>query len=477
MKTKTLSILACAAAAFCTLCAGAYEVTVAHGKRTLRGVVTCSGQDAPCFFMHTDDGEWWRAGLARDVSAPLIGDVVEVGGEVLRQTVNNRIDHCSVKVVGHDESLIPGYENATPTQLNEHPASGSPGPDRFARRISVEGCVFDVNRRHSSVQLQISDGGGSISVSFAIPSSSPLPAGLETGAIVRAKGTYAYVTLPLHATQPVFTGITMPTLMLSSPADLEVLTAPPFWTPLRLSILGGGAIMVWLALVVWVAVLRRTVNRQVKVIERALRENAIADGVRRERLRLSHDLHDDFQQLLAGTMFQISAALNWLAENNADKVREQLEKATANLVHTQSQLRTVLWGLQEESEGPGRLIDLFRYVSGRMAHWEGVVSIASTGHEPALARTIAGGLLMILQESVGNAIKHGGARHVDVSVAFEKGRLVLVVKDDGSGFDVTAHSRGLGLVSMGDRARALGGTFSLTSELGKGTEVKVEVPV
>ena len=84
---------------------------------------------------------------------------------------------------------------------------------------------------------------------------------------------------------------------------------------------------------------------------------------------------------------------------------------------------------------------------------------------------------MILQEAVGNAIRHGEAKHVSVEVRFEENRLALSVSDDGSGFDCAQHGHGLGLGSMEDRARQLGGTFAVTSEPGKGTVVKVEVPI
>ena len=448
-----------------------------HGARTLTGTVTFAEPKGVFFFFKTDEGECWRAAPNPDQPDCHPGDRVTVRGEVLYQTVNNRIDHCNVEILGHLSDFHPEYEIVSVSQLHEHPVTGSTEPDRFARLVSVSGRVTDVNRRVSSVQVMISDGQTSLSAAFPLAEDRQLPEGLSLGALVRIKGGYSYVTLPTSSRHPVFEGITQPTVMLLSADDLEVLTKPPFWTPVRVWTAVGLASFVGVGLLFWGVSLRRTVARQVKVIETALRERAIADGVRRERLRLSHDLHDDFQQLLAGTMFRISAAQNWLDENEPGKVREQLEKATINLVHTQSQLRTVLWGLQEESEGPGSLTDLFRYAAGRMAHWEGVVTIESSGKEPPLARTMAGGLLMILQEAVGNAIRHGEAKHVSVEVRFEENRLALSVSDDGSGFDCAQHGHGLGLGSMEDRARQLGGTFTVTSEPGKGTVVKVEVPI
>ena len=454
----------------------AFEVTVRHGMMSLSGVVTHADKGSDVMFILSNDGEWWRCSKSPDIVVKA-GDLVSVTGTVLPQTVNNRIDFCQVEVTGHDASLVPECESVTVGQLNAHPASGSAEPDRFARLVSVAGRVVDVNRRLDTVQTILSDGEKCVGVNFRMKSDTPLAEGLAIGAIVRAKGVYVYVTEPRNSSHLVFTGISGPLVMLASPDDLEVLTRPPFWTPLRARIAVGMVAFLGFGLVFWVVSLHRTVARQVKVIEKALRERAVADGARRERLRLSHDLHDDFQQLLSGTMFRISAALNWLAEGDSEKVRTQLEKATGNLVHTQSQLRAVLWGLQEESEGPGSLIELFRYASRRMAHWEGVVEITSSGGEPTLARTVAGSLLMILQESVGNAIRHGRTTRVKVHVAFGEDGLVLTVEDNGCGFDTAVHARGLGLGGMDDRAKALGGTFRIESAAGRGSKVIVEVPI
>ncbi|MBE6382280.1 MAG: sensor histidine kinase [Lentisphaerae bacterium] len=472
MRTIVSLILALAAATV-----QAFEVTVVHGKRTISGVVTFAEEGANYCFIHTDSGEWWRVGLSPSETMPHVGDIVDVSGEVLRQTVNNRIDWCTLAVTGHDEHAVPAYEEVTVSQLHEHPVYGTQVPDRFARLLAFSGKVLDINRRLTAVQMIVSDGAKSASVTFSMPPDEPLPKDLKIGATVRVKGGYSYVTLSDSKNRGAFCGISQPTLMMMSVRDLTVLSVSPFWTPLRVWLALGLAAFILLLLLIWVSVLRRTVARQVKVIETALRERAVAEGERRERLRLSHDLHDDFQQLLSGSLFRITAALNWMADNDIGRAQAQLEKARNDLVHTQSQLRAVLWGLKEESEGPSALVDLFRYAAGRMAHWAGKVEIVSSGHEPHLARTIAGALLMILQEAVGNALRHGKAQHVKVHVDFDGERLTLRIIDDGSGFDLVNHPVGLGLSGMEERARSLGGRFKVLSEIDHGTCIIVEVKV
>lgn len=454
----------------------AYEIPVTGGPRAVTGVVAFSNVGERYFFLRAKADEWWRCALADGETRPNVGDVAEVSGEVFQQTVNRRLDNCHIRVTGHSDSRVPQYEVVTIEDLLQHPVYGTDVPDRFGRLVTVAGKVMDVNRRLKAVQTILSDGRRQIGVNFNLDDTKPLPEGLVRGAMVRVSGVYVYVTEPERQGRK-FTGIAQPLVMLTGVSDLEILDLPPFWTTTRVVTASAVAFAVTVFLILWVWFLRRTVARQVKVIEQALRDRSVAEGERRERLRLSHDLHDDFQQLLSGSLFRLTAALNWMDGNDPAQAREQLEKAKTDLVHTQSQLRAVLWGLKEESEGPGSLVELFRYAAGRMAHWAGCVEIESSGKEPRLARTMAGGLLMVLQEAVGNALRHGHARHVRVGVDFNGEMLVLRIADDGCGFDPANHPVGLGLTGMEDRVRALGGRFEIRSRPGEGAVVTVEVKV
>jgi signal transduction histidine kinase len=85
-------------------------------------------------------------------------------------------------------------------------------------------------------------------------------------------------------------------------------------------------------------------------------------------------------------------------------------------------------------------------------------------------------LVRITREAVSNALRHGRAQRVVLTVAHADGRRRLTVRDDGLGFDVEATDRqagGYGLTSMRDRARALPGTCTVESQPGRGAEVSV----
>jgi signal transduction histidine kinase len=84
-------------------------------------------------------------------------------------------------------------------------------------------------------------------------------------------------------------------------------------------------------------------------------------------------------------------------------------------------------------------------------------------------------LVRIVREAVVNAVRHGGAREIELGLS-NGGRPRLTVADDGVGFDPESTTRGFGLTSMEERAREIGAAFRLVSGAGTGTRVEVILP-
>ena len=190
-------------------------------------------------------------------------------------------------------------------------------------------------------------------------------------------------------------------------------------------------------------------------------------------------------------MFQLNAGMTLLEdplsaeeggmEATVPDALEHFRAARVSLQQTQLGLRNVLWTMREESEGPAPLVELFRYAAGRLPHWEGRVFFEQTGREHAIARKVSGSLLMLLQESVGNALRHGKATRVDVKLAFGEDGLELAIVNDGMPFDMSAEGAAnpchFGLGGMRTRAEELGGRFSIrTGDGGVGAVVTVWIP-
>jgi two-component system sensor histidine kinase UhpB len=86
-------------------------------------------------------------------------------------------------------------------------------------------------------------------------------------------------------------------------------------------------------------------------------------------------------------------------------------------------------------------------------------------------------LFRVAQEALNNAVRHGNAKRIAVSLQGGEGLVTMKVRDEGKGFDPATSSRGLGLMSMQERVRFLGGSVSVKSEQGIGTQVCVELPL
>jgi signal transduction histidine kinase len=95
-----------------------------------------------------------------------------------------------------------------------------------------------------------------------------------------------------------------------------------------------------------------------------------------------------------------------------------------------------------------------------------------------LSRGAALALFRIVQEALGNAAKHGSATQIDVRLTRARGQVGLEVSDNGIGFDrgQLSASRGLGLITMRERATQLNGTFDFETAPGRGTRITVVIP-
>jgi signal transduction histidine kinase len=88
-------------------------------------------------------------------------------------------------------------------------------------------------------------------------------------------------------------------------------------------------------------------------------------------------------------------------------------------------------------------------------------------------------LFRVLQESLNNAIKYSGTEHFEVKLRRISNEIQLVVRDNGTGFDVETamNSQGLGLISMRERVSLVNGKMAIVSNPTRGTEITVHVPL
>jgi len=276
-------------------------------------------------------------------------------------------------------------------------------------------------------------------------------------------------------------------LRLRSPQDVRVVQAAPWWTPVRLAIAIGVLGAVLCAAVAWILSLRRSLRLRTVRLEEVMRLHRNAEleyqAVHQERRRLAADMHDGLQQLLAGAAFRLEAA-NARLSGADPAVAEQLSAARVALLRTQDSLRDCLWGLRhvdQAEDGPRQFAGLLEQAAAAMDHWpRGAVTVNVAGEPYALSRHVMGSLLLLMQEAVGNALKHGAAKRVSIDLRYTPEEFVMELVDDGTGFDPAVAPRTAdghyGLESMRHRMQWLGGDAAITSRPGSGATVSVHLP-
>jgi len=209
-----------------------------------------------------------------------------------------------------------------------------------------------------------------------------------------------------------------------------------------------------------------------------------------ERNRLARELHDATTQTLFSLRLAMETAAALVATDPA-RASSELDTARDLVDATFAELRALVFELRPPAlESDGLVTTLRKHldVAGR-AH--GLRVTLHTAGEDRLSPRVERELFRIVQEAVTNVLRHARASTLEVDLAFGDthgrasraglggGAVTVTVRDDGVGFDPDARSirsRRLGLTSMRERARALGGGLTLQSAPGAGTTVRVEVP-
>ncbi|MFI0735061.1 histidine kinase [Streptomyces sp. NPDC021225] len=210
-------------------------------------------------------------------------------------------------------------------------------------------------------------------------------------------------------------------------------------------------------------------------------------GALDERRRLSRELHDSLCQALYGIALGARTARELLDRDlrgaegrGTDALPELAEpidyvRQLADAAITET--RAVLGRLRPETlEADGLVAALAHHVAALRDRY-GIAAEATLGPEPETTPEAKHALYRIAQESLHNVAKHSGARHVRLHLLSGPGTITLTVADDGVGFDSRGSFPGhLGLLSMRERAREVGGTLSVDSRPGRGSRVRATVP-
>jgi PAS domain S-box-containing protein len=200
-----------------------------------------------------------------------------------------------------------------------------------------------------------------------------------------------------------------------------------------------------------------------------------------ERARIARDLHDDVSQQLAALSIALSGLKRRLGTLSDDK---EVQIGVASIQQRTVALAESVRGLSHDLHP-----DVLKHVgltAALVAHCADLsgsqpieVSFTAEGDCESIDSDSALCLYRIAQEALQNVLRHSGARHAQVRLLRADDSAELTIADDGRGFDVAktwTSRKGLGFVSINERARLAGGSLSVVTELDKGTQVRVRLP-
>lgn len=218
-----------------------------------------------------------------------------------------------------------------------------------------------------------------------------------------------------------------------------------------------------------------------EMTHRGFRDSNIAlrhlnQTLEQEIKRIAHVLHDEAAQLLAS----VYLALDEVA-GNLPPAREHLLKVKGLLDLIEGQLRQLSHELRPTILDDRGLLPALKFLAEGVTARTGLFIKVEGESAPSLSPMLATTLYRIVQEALNNVTRHAKATQVKVTIQHELQTLRCSIKDNGVGFDVSSLSartgeRGLGLIGIRERLNSLGGSPSLVSTPGQGTELVITIP-
>lgn len=199
-----------------------------------------------------------------------------------------------------------------------------------------------------------------------------------------------------------------------------------------------------------------------------------------ERRRIARELHDESGQSLTAVKLALERLKQNIFSEEID-LEKEISDVNEMIMRTASEIRRLSYHLH-----PTLLIDLglepalklyFKEIS---AHSGLLIEFNMVGFDHRLKTDLETVLYRFSQEALTNVLKHSRAKNFRLSIIRSFPKIIFVAEDDGIGFDssiIGKDKQSLGLLGMRERTSLIGGNFYLLSRIGKGTRIRIEIPI
>lgn len=203
-----------------------------------------------------------------------------------------------------------------------------------------------------------------------------------------------------------------------------------------------------------------------------------------ERQRVARDIHDGPAQSMSNIVLKAEICER-LVDSEPHKAKEELKNLKSVVRETLQDVRKIIYNLRPMSlDDLGLIPTLQRFVTTYQEESRTKVSFKTRGSFDEVKPVISLTVFRLVQEAVNNIKKHAQAKNVCINLEFFQEELKLYISDDGKGFDLATLkprnddiSGGFGLISMRERVELLNGKLEISSTIGKGTRLKITVPL
>jgi signal transduction histidine kinase len=321
--------------------------------------------------------------------------------------------------------------------------------------IETEGILLKEEIAGAETRLWLQSNGQTFVAQLASEGETTHLSPIKPGSLLRIRGVCSMNDGSAHESVPF-------RILMRSIDDLSILSGPPFWT---------GKHVAWMVMVlVGLALLAHIVHSRIQQWR--------FNGILEDRIRMAHDLHDTIAQSFAGIGFQLQAIKDALQRKDND-VEQYVDMATSIVADSHENARRAIVMLRPGEVGAVNPLEALRQTAESLTHGSAIrVQVTQEGEPIRLPQSLKQVMQSILHEAAVNAIRHAAPHGIAIRLQYE-GRVVsLSVRDDGCGFVPSENrGRGFGLFSMKARAQAQGGSISIQSSPGAGTEVLARFPV
>jgi len=199
----------------------------------------------------------------------------------------------------------------------------------------------------------------------------------------------------------------------------------------------------------------------------------------RVRTRIATDLHDDIGSGLSHIAL-LSEVVRRRVNRDDPPVRESLAQIAGSSRELVDSMSDIVWAVDPRKDHLSDLTQRMRRFASEVFTARNIefrFQDSTEAEDLKLGADVRRQVFLIFKESVNNIVRHSACKEAGIEFGVEHEWLTLKVSDDGKGFDSEEESDGHGLVSMRERAKALGGDLEVISHNGNGTTVRLRAPV